>query len=343
VLAIIALALLFWSAVSLAQAQTATTNLPPAIQDVIKLTRAGITEEVILAELKSAGVSYKLTPDQIIYLSNQGVSESVIQALIRSEAPVPAPPPGPPAIPPTGAPPTWAHVPQPLTLEHLRELLAPYGTWLDVAPYGSCWRPTAATADLNWHPYAQQGHWIYTEAGWFWHSDYSWGDTVFHFGRWFLDKGTWVWVPGNAWAPAWVCWREANAYLGWAPLPPLAVFKAGVGLQFDGATVGDSGLGLGPEAFTFVPDDKFWERNLGTAMLSAEKAAQVFTNSVVKNGYGSVNGVFVVEGVGRERVAALTHREVKIETPVAPPSPTIWRDEAGKLPASDVWKSQPGR
>ena len=81
-----------------------------------------------------------------------------------------------------GRRPAWARLPQPLTLEHLQELLAPYGTWLDVPPYGRCWRPTAATADPNWRPYTQQGHWLYTEVGWSWHSDYSWGETVFHLG-----------------------------------------------------------------------------------------------------------------------------------------------------------------
>ena len=167
-------------------------------------------------------------------------------------------------------------------------------------------------ADPNWRPYTQQGHWLYTEDGWYWHSDYSWGETVFHLGRWLKDKGTWVWVPGNAWAPAWVCWREAEGYVGWAPVPPTAVFKAGSGLQFDGGPADDSGLGLGPEAFTFVAGDDFWGRDLAPAVLPPEKAAEVFKNSTVKNGYHAVNGVFAVEGIGRSRIAALTHREVNL-------------------------------
>ena len=302
-----------------ALAQTSLTNLPPALQDVIRLTRAGMTEEVILAEVKSAGVTYKLSSDQLVCLSNEGVSQNVIQALMRKEEAAPSAPPKPAGIPPTGAPPAWARASLPPDLNHLHELLAPYGKWLDVAPYGECWRPSAATADPNWRPYAQQGHWVYTDAGWFWHSDYSWGHVTFHFGRWLREQGSWVWVPGRDWAPAWVCWREADGYLGWAPLPPAVVFKSGAGLQFEGAPARDSAFGLGPEAFTFIPCDHFWDRDLAAAIVPPDRAAEVFAHSVVRNGYGSVNGVFAVEGPGRERVAALTHRSVNAETPAAPP------------------------
>ena len=48
------------------------------------------------------------------------------------------------------------------------------------------------------------------------------------------------------------------------------------------------------------------------------KAAEVFKNSTVRNGYHSVNRVFAVEGIGRGRIAAVTHRDVSVETPTAP-------------------------
>jgi hypothetical protein len=329
-LLVIAFGLLCWCTANPLQAQPMATNLPPGIQDVVRLTRAGMTEEVILAELKTAGVSYHLTADQLIYLSNQGVSQNVLNALIQHEEPGPALAPNPPSLPASGAPPAWARALLPGSLDRIQELLAPYGTWVEAPPYGLCWRPTAATADANWRPYTQQGHWVYTEAGWFWHSDYSWGHITFHFGRWFRDKGSWLWAPGNDWAPAWVCWREAEGYLGWGPLPPVAAFKPGVGLQFDGAPAADSAFGLGQEAFTFVPCDHFWDHNLAGAILTPDKAAEVFKASVVKNGYGSVNGIFSVEGVGRERVAALTHREVKVETPLPSNLRALPHEEAGK-------------
>jgi Family of unknown function (DUF6600) len=342
-LPIIALGMLTWSAFNSAQAQTSATNLPPAIQDVIKLTRAGITEEVILAELQRAGVSNKLSPDQLIYLSNQGVSQNVIRALVQREEPGLAAAPNPGAIAPSGAAPAWARARLPTSFASIHDRLAPYGTWLDVPAYGSCWRPTAATADPNWHPYGQQGRWLYTDCGWYWHSDYSWGDIPFHYGRWFRDKGTWLWAPGNAWAPAWVSWREAEGYLGWAPLPPTVAFKPGVGLQFDGVPAADSAFGLGPDAFTFVPCDHFWDRRLDAVMLPPDKAAEVFKASAVRNGYRFINGVFAVEGVGRDRVAALTHREVKIETPPVRDLRPISREEPARKDASGAKTSQPIR
>jgi hypothetical protein len=325
----LALALLSWAAANRAYGQSSITNLPAGVQDVIKLTRAGITEEVILAQLQNA--TYNLTSEELVYLSNQGLSQNVLRALTRGEGARPSAPGVSAGIPASGAPPAWARLSTPLTSERLHELLSPYGTWLQVPAYGSCWRPTAASADTNWRPYAQQGRWMYTDCGWYWHSDYSWGEIPFHYGRWFREKGTWTWVPGNAWAPAWVCWREAEDYIGWAPLPPTVVFNSGVGLQFKGAPVSDSGFDLAPESFTFVPGDHFWDRSIVPATLPPAKAAEVFKSSVVKNGYHSVNGVFAVEGVGRDRIAALTHREVKVETPMLRELRPASREKPGKI------------
>jgi len=42
------------------------------------------------------------------------------------------------------------------------------GTWVDVDSYGRCWRPTRVSA--NWSPYID-GHWVWTDYGWYWVSD----------------------------------------------------------------------------------------------------------------------------------------------------------------------------
>src|SRR5580698_11594556 len=65
--------------------QAASANLPSGIEDVIKLTHAGLNEDVILNKIKNDGVSYNLSTDQLIYLSNQGVSQNVISALLQSK------------------------------------------------------------------------------------------------------------------------------------------------------------------------------------------------------------------------------------------------------------------
>ena len=99
--------------------------------------------------------------------------------------------------------------------------LAAYGTWVDVSPYGRCWRP----ADIvpEWRPYTV-GHWEWTDAGWYWMSDEPWGWACCHYGSWVLDPiYGWVWIPAVEWAPAWVVWRETPDYIGWAPCGPTGV------------------------------------------------------------------------------------------------------------------------
>ena len=96
--------------------------------------------------------------------------------------------------------------------------LAPYGQWVPSPAYGSVWIPNAGP---DFQPYATDGHWIVTEFGNTWVSDYTWGWAPFHYGRWYFDNQYgWAWVPGNDWGPAWVSWRSGGGYYGWAPLGP---------------------------------------------------------------------------------------------------------------------------
>jgi hypothetical protein len=100
--------------------------------------------------------------------------------------------------------------------------LTSYGSWVDVAPYGRCWRPTEVGAD--WQPYTV-GYWQWTDAGWYWQSDEPWAWACYHYGSWYNEPSTgWIWIPGTEWAPAWVTWRDNDDYIGWAPCgPDLAV------------------------------------------------------------------------------------------------------------------------
>ena len=308
-----------------AAAQT-TPGLPPGVQDVVKLVKAGLEEEVVLAHIRNSGAYYLLSADQLIYLHDQGVSAGEIKALIGNgpaAAPVPAPAPAvvaaPVVVPGGPAPvvsPAVVVAPPAPSLSAFQVQLAPYGTWIDVPGYGLCWRPAVASADPLWRPYRDQGHWTYTTDGWFWQSDYPWGEIVFHYGRWFRSSLGWTWLPGYDWAPAWVCWRHAEGYCGWAPLPPAAVFKAGVGLWFGGRLAVDVDFGLGADVFTFVAYDRFWDHNLRAFILPRERVGGIFGRSVVLNGYRLDRGRFIVEGLGRDRVAGLTRHEVRIEEPV---------------------------
>ena len=96
--------------------------------------------------------------------------------------------------------------------------LSPYGMWVNNPDYGYVWIPNV---DASFSPYATNGHWIYTNDGWTWISDYPWGWATFHYGRWDYDNVYgWLWVPDTEWGPAWVSWRSSPGYYGWAPLGP---------------------------------------------------------------------------------------------------------------------------
>jgi hypothetical protein len=114
-------------------------------------------------------------------------------------------------------------------VSYFHETLRPYGEWVWDRTYGWVWSPYHMAAD--WRPYTD-GHWVYTDYGWSWVSDQSWGWACFHYGRWFFDnRQGWLWYPDTVWAPSWVAWRTGGDWIGWAPLPPEAVWHQGRGFE----------------------------------------------------------------------------------------------------------------
>lgn len=231
-----------------------------------------------------------------------------------------------PAIEPGGgtasndAPPTPA---QTVNYDYFHGQLAPYGTWTQIGDYGWCWHPDAAVAaNPEWRPYYDMGQWVYSENGWFWQSNYGWGDIPFHYGNWVIIPGYgWMWVPGYTWGPAWVFWRESESdgYIGWAPLPPGAVFVDG-GWNFHGIHYRiDFDFGLGESYFVFVGCDHFHDgffRMRGHEYafhLPREQARLVYGRSVLRNEFRrDEHGRLVNDGPGRERVEQLTRRREEV-------------------------------
>ena len=112
----------------------------------------------------------------------------------------------------------------PQAYTQFQDELAPYGDWVDDASYGRVWTPNTSLVGTDFTPYETGGHWVLTEYGWTWVSDYSWGWAPFHYGRWVILSGFgWCWVPGTMWGPAWVTWRSGGGWVGWAALPPRGV------------------------------------------------------------------------------------------------------------------------
>ena len=104
--------------------------------------------------------------------------------------------------------------------------LSPYGQWINDPAYGYVWVPNV---DDDFRPYFTEGHWVMTEYGNTWVSDYPWGWACFHYGRWVYNEYYgWLWVPGSEWGPGWVAWRWGDGFCGWAPLYPGIVW-AGIG------------------------------------------------------------------------------------------------------------------
>jgi hypothetical protein len=111
----------------------------------------------------------------------------------------------------------YSSQPPVITYQQFYDDLSPYGYWINYPGYGYCWIPN----EQGFRPYYTNGHWVYTNYGWTWVSNYNWGWAPFHYGRWMnnMDYG-WIWVPGYEWAPAWVSWRGGGDYYGWAPMQP---------------------------------------------------------------------------------------------------------------------------
>ncbi len=126
--------------------------------------------------------------------------------------------------------------------------LDPYGDWVRADDYGYVWQPEVIRWNPRWRPYTD-GHWIYTDRGWYWETDEPFGWATYHYGRWVcLQHHGWVWVPGETWAPAWVSWHTAEQYVGWAPMPPQVKYDPS---RHSTAPI-DADAFIGPAYYNFI-------------------------------------------------------------------------------------------
>jgi FecR protein len=74
-----------------------------------------------------------------------------------------------------------------------------YGSFSNVAGYGTMWQPYFAGA--GWDPF-MNGAWAFAPGfGYGWVSGYPWGWTPYHYGSWaYVPTYGWGWQPGGSWA-----------------------------------------------------------------------------------------------------------------------------------------------
>ncbi len=308
-------------------------NLSPAAAEVLRLATSGVGDDVVLAYIQNSQAPFNLTADNVLYLKDQGLSSQVTSAMLsrdtalRGQTQQYAPAPVAPAAPPPAAPaapapavqpaapaapvavaapaPTYVTSP-PADVTYFYNDLSPYGTWVYLEGYGWCWQPRAVVISPAWRPYCDGGYWVYTDAGWYWQSTYSWGWAPFHYGRWYAHpRCGWVWMPDRVWGPAWVTWRVAGDSCGWAPLPPHADFDVRMGWRFNGVAVGASfDFGLGVGAFTFVGFGDFCSHDLHHSCYPPARVNNVYHQTTIVNNYVVNNNTIVNRGVPIERVSA---------------------------------------
>lgn len=352
-----------------AQAAAATpANLSLGASEVVKLVSSGVSEEVVLAYIQNSQAVFNLSADDVLYLKDIGLSPQVTSAMLNHDstlrgqtaqyAPVattPTPIPATALVPATTATvatttitaPVYVSSP-PADVVYFYNDLAPYGTWVSLEGFGWCWQPRAVLVSRGWRPYCDGGHWIYTDFGWYWQSDYTWGWAPFHYGRWHLHPSCgWVWLPDRVWGPAWVTWRVAGDSCGWAPLPPHAEFDVRLGWRFNGVSVGVSfDFGLGINAFTFVTFGDFCGRDLHRHCLPPDRVRGVYHQTTIINNYVVNDNRIVHRGIPIERVSAASRVQV--------PRATVrdWQGRPDRMPgrtASVVYRpqlqapAQPGR
>lgn len=324
----------------------ANLYLTPVLSEAVKLVQSGVEKSVLFAYVTNTTGYFSLGADQIVYLNDLGVDADLITTMMehdkalrdlrmnawqaaqatstppaaptsQSEAPAPAPAPEPETV---AAAPSYVEAPamqaEPVYVSnnYFYDTLSPYGSWIYVTGYGRCWRPTVAICNPGWRPYVDRGHWVYSDCGWYWLSDYTWGATAFHYGRWFNAPGTgWCWWPDTVWAPSWVSWRYNSGYCGWAPLPPTAGYQAGFGLMYSSGSVGISfGFGLGYADYAFVPWGSFCGPQPYRYCVPASQAVQVYNHSTPVNhleagGPGQVYN----RGIDPTRVRQYSRAEVR--------------------------------
>jgi hypothetical protein len=201
-----------------------------------------------------------------------------------------------------------------VSFEFFSSSLEPYGSWHVSASLGRVWTPRVQV--IGWHPYTN-GHWVYTDFGWTWVSDYEWGAIPYHYGTWAIDSELgWVWVPGYVWAPAWVVFRTGSTYIGWAPVP--SSFSIGTSFSFSD---------YGPDQFVFVRKADFAAPHIQEHAVPIERSRVIFDQTIaLENSIRIENDVVVNRDPDVSQVEQVERSPIE-RVPRVAPAGRATRDE----------------
>src|SRR5262245_48913128 len=62
---------------------SAQQNTPPlSVDDIVKMAKANLAEDIIISQLRKNGKAFALSPDQMITLKTAGISDNVIRVML---------------------------------------------------------------------------------------------------------------------------------------------------------------------------------------------------------------------------------------------------------------------
>lgn len=112
--------------------------LTPKVAEILRLTKSGISDDVVVAFIEKSPTEYLVTSRQLISLRDAGVSEPVLKVLAEHRSPTPD----------ELASSSPASSPQ-----SFYQGLNTYGRWFYLPGYGWCWQPVSAPANPFSEPY----------------------------------------------------------------------------------------------------------------------------------------------------------------------------------------------
>ncbi len=216
-------------------------DLSPGLAEIIKLAQAQIGSDTILAYIQNSRQAYNPTADEILYLTDLGVSEKVVAALVNKTDTglAPAPVAAPENMIDSSAPPAPAASAMELSLPDGQAALqatSPSGTYGSYAtsPEEQIEAPMAADPPPLQNPQdsyfydslSPYGNWVQTPAsGWGWQPmaasvDSGWVPYRDR-GRWMLTDDGWYWASDYSWG--WAAFHygrwEFELPYGWVWIP----------------------------------------------------------------------------------------------------------------------------